>query len=191
MSTHCATVFGIDPGLHTGICAVRVWRLDDTEPPVPTATHPMIRGYALEVRAQTVLDGMGAFADGAAELLGAEFEDRARDVPPVPVVAAVEKFVLTRNSTLGGGHYALETTGALRAIRHLHFPALRIDVSQKSAIKSIVTDPVLRELGLKRRGDGLPDYAHDAARHAVTWVMRLREQGGAAGARCGLARRAG
>ena len=176
-----SVIVGVDPGKHSGVVLVRVWRLDDNPTPLNAEVHTSkkVQGFALEKRTQTVYTGLGAFVDGVQKTLDEAF---ALDQDPVtgkkvPVFCVCEKFVITANSAKTGGDIALQVIGALRAVKHIHYPRLFLDVSQKSETKSAVTNPDITELGLKRRGDGLPDHAHDAARHVVKLVMRFREMG--------------
>lgn len=175
-----SVVVGVDPGKHTGVVLVRVWRLDDPTPVnAEIHTSKKVQGYGLEKRTQTVFTGLGAFVDGIQPILDEAFslnQDPGTG-KKVPVFCVCEKFVLTANSAKTGGDYALLATGALEAVKHMHYPRLFLDISQKSETKSSVTNPDITALGLKRRGDGLPDHAHDAARHAIKLVMRFREQG--------------
>lgn len=170
-------VVGVDPGHHTGITMVRVWKLDDQPLPVEARTATIIKGFALEKRVQTIITGLDAFSVGIlpilkdAMALGHDPDTGKR----VPVICACEKFILTSKSATSDGHHALLATGALALAKHVLFPGLILDNSQKPGVKAAVTNPVLTELGL--RSPEKPDHARDAARHAVNVVLRYREQG--------------
>jgi hypothetical protein len=167
--------------MHTGVTLLRVWKLDagGPRPELDLKTCLMVQGFGIEQRYKTVFDGLGAFVDGIAgvlEMAKADCKDPVdqRDVRPF---AAVERFVITAKSTTDGASHAMETIGSLKTMARLHLPTMFIDVSQKSNTKGTIKNTVLTELGLKKRGEGLPDHAYDSARHAVKMVLRFREMG--------------
>lgn len=176
-----AVIVGIDPGMHSGAILMRMWKLDEgpTIPGIAVVTHERFQGFGLEKRTQTVFDGLGAFVSGTRSILDEAFEiaEDPTTGKRVPVFAAVERFVPTKTSLMGGGAHAQEKIGIIKGYRYLFYPQLLVDVTQKSAAKATITNTLLVELGLKARRDGLPDHAHDAARHAVLLASRLRGLG--------------
>lgn len=177
-----SVVLGVDPGMHTGVTALRVWKLDkDGTIPGPNIfTHPMIKGFGVAtVARKNVFDGLHNFIDGFTNILDdAVIAATYRTEKPVPVFIAVERFVITQKSTTEGAGNAMETIGSLKTIVRQRYPGrVFIDVTQKSNTKGTITNGTLTALGLKWRNEGLPDHAYDSARHAVKLITRFRELG--------------
>ena len=175
-----SVVLGVDPGMHTGCTALQVWKRGGSfDPGLDIRTHPMIQGFGILPLEKTVFDGLHAFVDGIPQILGNTLH-AARDgdgIRPVPTFIAVERFVITQKSTTEGAGNAMETIGALKTIVHQRFSHIWIDVTQKSNTKGTISNATLTALGLKARGEGLPDHAYDSARHAVKLITRFRELG--------------
>lgn len=174
-------ILGIDPGMHSGFALTRLWKLDSGEinPNVTLLTHDKIRGFALEKCVQTTVHGMDALSSTTNSMLTEATNLRINPATgkPVRIFIALERFVMTKNSS-GGGAHASEGAGAVKGIRHLLYPnGVFLDYTQKPADKDQITDAVLRSLNLKAKGDGQQDHAHDAGRHAVLLATRVVAKG--------------
>jgi hypothetical protein len=138
----------------------------------------MIQGFGIGQKSKTVFDGLHAFIDGFPQILDdACTVARAYQGAHIPVFIAAERFVITQKSTTEGAGNAMETLGSMKTIVHQRHPSVFIDITQKSNTKGTIGNPVLTALGLKKRGEGLPDHAYDSARHAVKMITRFRELG--------------
>lgn len=176
-------ILGVDPGMHSGLTLVRLWKLDagTDQPGLTLHTDDFIRGFAIEKCVQTTVHGMDALSRGVLDLLAQARSMRDNPVTgkPTPVFIALEAFVMTDNSD-GGGKFATESIGAVKALRHVFYPkgeGVFLDNTQKPADKNLATDKILGSLDLKSPGDGQQDHAHDSARHVAVMASRIRMRG--------------
>ncbi|AKJ72603.1 hypothetical protein PP301_gp119 [Gordonia phage GMA2] len=156
-------VLGIDPGKHVGISHLRATTASVSNPHWAHLGKLQIESKLLE----TQHDFPSALAR-----LREIFESLSNTRP---LVVAVEHFVLTRTSTFGGAHFALEVTGVVHAFANIYTPRATLCTDQKPAEAKLISNPTLNDLGIRSRGDGSDDHAHMAAKHALLACARVRK----------------
>ena len=165
------TVVGLDTGDHNGFCLLNVYKVTGDLLPPEMRTHLYIRGFAVQLLGMGTWEGDDEFIDGLSNVLW------TMSVADAPAVAVCERFIFTRNSQFGDARAVLEMVGATKTLIKILTPNVTFDNSQKAGeAKSLVDDDKLRELGLKKRGDKQLDHAHDAARHAILYVAKMRNK---------------
>lgn len=169
---YVATVVGIDPGEHMGVCVLDLYRddrgtLDELWPP--------LRGHKIVVREFCTVDGEQNIIEYLDQLL----TTLPRKYVRPNIYVTCEHFVFTRTSSMGGSRAAVEMTGALKALFRLQTnkrdPKVRwnYDDTQKPADAKLIDNKALTDLGIKARGDGSTDHAHMAAKHAVVKATKI------------------
>ncbi|QGF20320.1 hypothetical protein SEA_SIXAMA_170 [Gordonia phage Sixama] len=156
------TILSVDPGEHNGICVLDLYSSTRSDSP-----WPKLNGYFVKTKAFLT-------AEGDNELIDFAF-DAIRTYKNRPLYITVEHFVFTRTSMMGGSRGAIEMTGAIKAIRRLHAPEVKLFTDQKPADAKLIKNSVLEQLGIKVKGDKSTDHAHMAAKHALVLALRIKK----------------
>lgn len=138
---------GCDPGLVTGLCSFTVLE-DDT---VSCVEH-----YQLDHI------GTGSYFEGCRALWKSEGNGDFTNT-----VVVCESFIITAaTGKKTQSPYSLETIGAVKYF--VETSGLKLNMVAPSAHKSLVTDDLLKRVGLYFPGSG---HATDAARVAIYWAL--------------------
>ena len=162
------TIVAIDPGEHNGICVLLLYK---GEAPWGK-TSDALTGYSVQKLEFTTFEGDDEFIDGMCKTLHLYAKHS------IPTIVVCEHFVFTRVSSMGGSRAAVEMTGALKAIIKLMSTdsrRIRLFTDQKPADAKLISNSVLEQLDIKRRGDKSTDHAQMAARHGVTAAIRIKK----------------
>lgn len=156
-----ATVVGIDPGKHTGICMLEVH--EDSKPNQwwPPLKYATVTPKLL-ITCHTYADTR-RFVSNLLEELRSESR----------LVISIEHFVFTRTAMMGGSHETLLVTGAVQAFADVYTPKAQVFTDQKPADAKLISMAVLNGLAIRSPGDKSDDHAHMAARHALVTSRRI------------------
>lgn len=147
MTTSLRLVFGVDPGLLTGLCLVH-------HDPM---TGDLSRLWSIEADMHTTVSTLKYDVPRAL----------SSGYPVETVLVAMESFIINARTVKNQqAPYSLKTIGAVeQGLWEVDFPEERLVMQTPGAAKSVVSDDKLKRLGLWHRGG--EGHARDALRHAV------------------------
>lgn len=147
--TNRVYVLGVDPGTTTGL-ALDVVQLADDRRSIGKFWSDQLGWHEAAAEVRRWLLEMSIL----------------RGQPGCRVLAVGEKFVINAKTHQRGQEYIRDATGMLGVLReHCGIHRVRLEQGQQASdVKSLVTDTVLRGLGLYERGS---KHVNDAHRHAV------------------------
>ncbi|QEM41607.1 hypothetical protein SEA_FORZA_172 [Gordonia phage Forza] len=141
--------------------------LDLYQEPEYRSPYPKLNGFRVSPLLFTTAEGDDELIDLASEII--------RTYRSRPLFVTVEHFVFTRTAMMGGSRGAVEMTGAIKAIRRLYAPEIRLLTDQKPADAKLIKTNVLEDLKIKIKGDKSDDHAHMAAKHALHLALRIKK----------------
>ena len=170
----------VDPGKMTGFVRFNLYRTEGLKPvdsvrgsSAPVYQNRLFAGYVIEMLEHGALD-YDTYIANCMKMVRSTQQAAWRN--KVPSVVVCEDFIITNTSQRGASTWSLKLIGATELAAH--YTGVDIfDSSQKSAdAKTVVRDPVLREIGFtgKQLGKKLSEHEKDAMRHAILASARIR-----------------